>query len=170
MTARPSRARLRAVRMVAMDVDGVLTDGGLYYVERGGEIKKFNVRDGQGIVLLHQAGIATALITSKHTEIVARRAHDLGIAEVHQRVTDKLAVLRELLARHGIAPEEACYIGDDVGDLPAMRVVGLPVAVADAAPAVRRAARYVTRKKGGEGAVREICDLILKARATPPSR
>jgi YrbI family 3-deoxy-D-manno-octulosonate 8-phosphate phosphatase len=144
-----------------MDVDGVLTDGGLYYTEHGDEMKRFDVRDGQGLVLLRQAGILTAIVTGKRTTLVARRAEELGISEVHQRVTDKGATVTALLARHGVAPASACYVGDDVNDLPALRVVGIGVAVADAVPVVRRAARYVTRAPGGRGAIREVCDLIL---------
>ncbi len=148
-----------------MDVDGVLTDGGMYYAENGDELKKFNTRDGQGLALLREAGILTAIVTRERTEIVTRRAAKLGIGEVHQGVVDKLAVVKDLLARHGIAPEDACYIGDDIGDLEVLRFVGLPVAVRDAMRCVRDAARLVTRTRGGEGAVRELCDLILAARS-----
>lgn len=160
------RARLRKIRMLIMDVDGVLTDAGMYYSESGDELKKFNTRDGHGITLLHAAGFKTAMITRERTAIVTRRAEKLKIAEVHQGALDKLPVLKDLLARHGLQPEEACYIGDDVGDLEAMRYVGLPVAVADALLPIKRVAAYVTRARGGEGAVRELCDLLLAARST----
>jgi len=156
--------RWRGVRAFIMDVDGVLTDGGLYYSERGDELKRFDVRDGQGLVLLRQAGILTAIVTGKRTTLVARRAEELGIAEVHQAVTDKAATVTTLLARHGISPTVACYVGDDVNDLPALGVVGIAVAVADAVAIVRRAADYVTRAPGGRGAIREVSDLILAAR------
>jgi 3-deoxy-D-manno-octulosonate 8-phosphate phosphatase (KDO 8-P phosphatase) len=152
-----------------MDVDGVLTDGGLYYAESGDEAKRFDVRDGQGIVSLHAAGIATALVTKRSSAVVTRRARELGIGAVHQGVVDKGAAVEAILARHRCAPAHACYIGDDVGDLPAMRAVGVSVAVADAAEAVRRAATWVTRRGGGRGAVREVCDLILAARASGQS-
>jgi 3-deoxy-D-manno-octulosonate 8-phosphate phosphatase (KDO 8-P phosphatase) len=151
------------VRALVTDVDGVLTDGGLYYAENGDELKRFDVRDGQGLVLLREAGLLTAIVTRKQTTIVTRRARDLGIAEVHQNVADKAAAITDLLARRRLAPAEVCYVGDDVGDLPAMRAVGLPVAVADAVPEVRRQAAYVTRAPAGHGAIREICDLILTA-------
>jgi 3-deoxy-D-manno-octulosonate 8-phosphate phosphatase (KDO 8-P phosphatase) len=147
-----------------MDVDGVLTDGGIYYTERGDEIKRFDVRDGQGLVLLRQAGVLTAVITRRRSEIVERRADELGIAEVHQGATDKRAVLESLLARRGLPAAEAAYVGDDVGDLPAMQLVGFPVAVADAVPPVKRAAVYVTQAHPGHGAIRELCDLILAAK------
>lgn len=158
------RQRLRKVRMVIMDVDGVLTDAGMYYTESGDEFKKFSTRDGHGITLLHAAGIKTALVTRERTPIVTRRAAKLGITEVHQGAFDKLPVVKALLEKHGVAPEEACYIGDDVGDGEVMGHVGFAAAVADALPQIKKVARYVTRKKGGEGAVREVCDLLLEAR------
>lgn len=158
------RPRWDVVRALVTDVDGVLTDGGLYYAESGDELKRFDVRDGQGLVLLRDAGLLTAIVTRKQTTIVTRRARDLGIAEVQQNVTDKAAAITELLARHQLTPAAVCYVGDDVGDLPAMRLVGLPIAVADAVRDVRRAAAYVTRAGGGRGAIREVCDLILSAR------
>ncbi len=158
------RPRWSAVRALVTDVDGVLTDGGLYYAESGDELKRFDVRDGQGLVLLREAGLLTAIVTRKQTTIVTRRARDLGIAEVHQDVRDKAAALTDLCARHGLTPGAVAYVGDDVGDLPAMRMVGLPIAVADAVKEVRRAAAYVTRAGGGRGAIREVCELILAAR------
>lgn len=161
----PSPARWAALRLVAMDVDGVLTDGSIWYTERGDELKRFDVRDGQGLVLLRDAGIITAVVTRRRSDIVERRARELGIGEVHQDATNKAAVVQGVLARHGVAAGHACYVGDDVGDLPAMALVGVPVAVADAVPAVTHAAVYVTRAPGGRGAIRELCDLILSARA-----
>jgi 3-deoxy-D-manno-octulosonate 8-phosphate phosphatase (KDO 8-P phosphatase) len=163
---KPPASRLAAVRLLVMDVDGVLTDGGIYYTERGDELKRFDVRDGQGLVLLRQAGVLTAVITRRRSEIVERRADELGIAEVHQGATDKRAVLESLLARRGVPASEAVYVGDDVGDLPAMQLVGFPVAVADAVPPVKRAAAYVTHTPPGHGAIRELCDLILAAKQT----
>lgn len=166
---RPSAiaARLAAVKLLVMDVDGVLTDGGLYYTERGDEVKRFDVRDGQGLVLLRQAGVLTAVITRRRSEIVERRADELGIVEVHQGATDKRAVLEALLARRGLAASDTAYVGDDVGDLPAMALVGIPIAVADAVSPVRHAAVYVTRARPGHGAIRELCDLILSAKRAP---
>ena len=166
----PAVSRLAAVRLVAMDVDGVLTDGGIWYTDHGDELKRFDVRDGQGLVLLRQAGMMTAVVTRRHSEIVERRARELGIVEVHQDATDKAAVVQGILARHGMRAAEACYVGDDVGDLPAMALVGLPVAVADAVPAVLKAAIYVTNARAGFGAIRELCDLLLSARRKRSSR
>lgn len=157
------KERARRVRMLIMDVDGVLTDAGMYYTEYGDEFKKFNTRDGHGIGLIHRAGITTAIVSSEQTAIVDRRAAKLGITEVYQGVIDKLPVVEALLKRHDLQREDACYIGDDLGDLAALQYVGLAVAVADALPAIRQQAHYVTRLKGGEGAVREVCDLILAA-------
>ena len=151
--------------MLIMDVDGVLTDAGMYYSESGDEWKKFNTRDGHGITLLHGAGIKTALVTREKTNIVERRALKLGIAEVHQGIHDKRPVVEALLHRHDLTREEACYVGDDLGDLEVMRFIGVAVAVADALPAIKQVAHVITRKKGGEGAVREVCDLILAAHA-----
>lgn len=161
------RRRAARVRLVVMDVDGVLTDGGMYYSERGDELKKFNTRDGHGIALLHAAGITTALVTREQTAIVTRRAAKLGITEVHQGALDKLPVVKGVLEKYGVAPSEACYISDDVSDLEVMGCVGFAVAVADALPQVRRIAHYVTRHRGGDGAVREVCDLILSAPGRP---
>jgi 3-deoxy-D-manno-octulosonate 8-phosphate phosphatase (KDO 8-P phosphatase) len=158
------RPRWSAIRALVTDVDGVLTDGGLYYAENGDELKRFDVRDGQGLVSLCEAGVLVALVTRKQSTIVTRRARDLGIKEVHQNITDKATAVRDLLARHAVAPRDAAYVGDDLGDLPAMALVGLPIAVKDAVPPVRRAAHYVTKLGGGHGAIREICDLILAAR------
>jgi 3-deoxy-D-manno-octulosonate 8-phosphate phosphatase (KDO 8-P phosphatase) len=158
------RPRWSAVRALVTDVDGVLTDGGLYYAANGDELKRFDVRDGQGLVNLREAGLLVAIVTRKQTTIVTCRARDLGIAEVHQNITDKAAAVRDLLARHAIAPRDAAYVGDDLGDLPALRLVGLPIAVKDAVPDVRRGATYITKSPGGHGAIREISDLILAAR------
>ena len=164
MSATFAPARLRGVQLLVMDVDGVLTDGGIYYTERGDEIKRFDVRDGQGLVLLRQMGVLTAVITRRRSAIVQRRADELGIVEVHQGATDKRALLEALLARRGLRASEVVYVGDDVGDLSAMQLVGVPVAVADAVRPVKDAAVYVTRARGGHGAVRELCDAIVQAK------
>lgn len=157
--------RAQRVRMVIMDVDGVLTDGGMYYSEAGDELKKFNTRDGHGITLLHAAGIMTAFVTRELTPIVTRRAAKLGVTEVHQGAVDKLPVVKKILEKHGVTPEEVCCIGDDVGDQEVMGYVGFAAAVADALPGIKKVAHYIARKKGGEGAVREVCDLVLSSRS-----
>ena len=155
---------LREIRLFATDVDGVLTDAGMYYSESGDEWKKFNTHDGMGIKLLQKAGILTAIITQESTKIVMRRAQKLTISEVHQGVYDKLAVLKELIARHGFSMDQVAYIGDDVNDLQALGAVGFSAAPADGMPPVLKTVRYVCKKKGGEGAVREVADLSLAAR------
>lgn len=161
------RARFARIRLLLLDVDGVLTDAGMYYSESGEELKKFNTRDGHGIRILQQLGIPTAIVTREKTKIVERRAAKLRIEDVHQGILDKLPVVKALCDKHGVTPDEACYVGDDLGDLDAMKFVGLPVAVRDAVPEIRRVARYVARRRGGEGAVREVCDLIRAAREHP---
>ena len=162
--------RLRSIRLFATDVDGVLTDAGMYYSESGDEWKKFNTRDGMGIKLLQRAGILTALITQEQTKLVTRRAEKLAIPEVHQGVHDKLAVLRGIVERHGLELSQVVYIGDDVNDLETLQAVGFSAAPADAVPAVLKTVRYRCRKKGGEGAVREVADLILTAQGTPATK
>ncbi|MFO0772300.1 MAG: HAD hydrolase family protein [Nitrospiraceae bacterium] len=162
--SRPALQRiLRGIRLFATDVDGVLTDAGMYYSESGDEFKKFHTRDGMGIKLLQKAGIITAIITQESTKMVMRRAQKLTIPEVHQGAYDKLSVLHDLVARHGITLEQVAYIGDDVNDLPALKAVGLSASPADGMPVVHSVVRYICRKNGGEGAVRELADLILDA-------
>jgi 3-deoxy-D-manno-octulosonate 8-phosphate phosphatase (KDO 8-P phosphatase) len=158
-------ARARAVRLVVLDVDGVLTDGRIVYGTGGMEIKAFDVQDGHGVRLFHRMGLRTAIITGRTSEIVARRADELGIAsgDVVQGALDKLAAYRDLLARHSLPDAHAACVGDDVTDLPLFARAGLAVAVPGAVPEARAAAHYVTRRAGGRGAVREVLDLILKA-------
>ena len=146
-----------------MDVDGVLTDGGMYYGENGEELKKFNTRDGQGVALVREAGLKTAILTRESTPIVTRRAAKLRVDDVQMGVLDKLAALRGIAERHGLGLDEVAYIGDDVNDYEALCHVGLAVAVRDATRLPRSVAHYVTEAKGGEGAVRELCELILDA-------
>ena len=140
-----------------------MTDAGMYYSESGDEWKKFNTRDGMGLKLLQKAGILTAIITQESTKIVMRRAQKLTIPEVHQGVYDKLSVLKDLIARHGLSMSQVAYIGDDVNDLQALAAAGFSASPADGMPPVLKTVRYVCKKKGGEGAVREVADLILAA-------
>ena len=155
---------LKRVRALVLDVDGVLTDGGMYYGPGGEGLKRFNVKDGMGLRLVLEAGIAVALISGEASEILKRRAEKLRIADVFIGVEDKLKTLEGFLAARKIPFEDAAYVGDDVNDLAAMNKVGLPVAVADAVPQVRKAARWVLSRRGGDAAVREVCDAILAAR------
>ncbi|HEY7531556.1 MAG TPA: HAD hydrolase family protein [Nitrospiraceae bacterium] len=159
------RSKLRLIRLFATDVDGVLTDGGMYYAESGDEWKKFNTRDGMGIKLLQKAGLITAIVTQERTKLVARRGEKLAIPEVHQGAMDKLSVVREMVERYGITLDQVAYIGDDINDLETLRSVGFSAAPADGLPPVLAEVDYVCRKKGGEGAVREIVDMILEAQS-----
>lgn len=156
-------AALKRVRLFASDVDGVLTDAGMYYSESGEELKKFNTRDGMGIKLLQRAGIITALVTQERTKLVARRAEKLMIPEVHQGVMDKLSLIREMAERLGLSMDEVAYIGDDINDVAALRAVGFSATPADGMPQAAAVVDYVCRKKGGEVAVREIVEMILAA-------
>jgi 3-deoxy-D-manno-octulosonate 8-phosphate phosphatase (KDO 8-P phosphatase) len=158
-----SRNVLKNIRLFATDVDGVLTDAGMYYSESGDEWKKFNTRDGMGIKLLQKAGLITAIVTQERTKLVARRAEKLAIPEVHQGATDKLSVVREMAGRYGVTLDQVAYIGDDINDLETLKAVGFSAAPADGLPQVLAVVDYVCRKKGGEGAVREMIDMILAA-------
>src|SRR6266545_988661 len=154
---------LKKIRLFATDVDGVLTDAGMYYSESGEELKKFDTRDGMGIKLLQRAGLITALVTQEATKLVARRGEKLAIPEVHQEVMDKLPVLRDMAARHGVTLAEVAYMGDDINDLASLRAVGFSASPADALPPIRKAVTYVCKAKGGDGAVREVAEMILEA-------
>ncbi len=155
------KSQLKKIKLFATDVDGVLTDGGMYYSEHGNELKKFNVRDGMGMVLLRNAGIYIAIITSEDTEIVRRRAETLRVTDLFQGAKDKVAVMEKLLERHALLWSEAAYIGDDVNDHELLKRVGFAATPADGIERNKAIAHYVTKKKGGEGCVREICDLLL---------
>ena len=158
-------ARAAKIKLVAFDVDGTLTDGRLWMTEDGREIKAFHVHDGLGIKRLSEHGIEAALISARISRSVELRAEQLGIDHVYQGKSDKLACLRDLLHASGLAPEQACYVGDDLPDLAPMSICGLAIAVADARPEVAQAAHWHTLAKGGQGAAREVCDFILAARA-----
>ncbi len=157
--------RARRIRLLALDVDGVLTDGRLYLSPTGEELKVFHVRDGSGLVAVQRAGIAVAIISGRDSAAVSRRAAELGIRHVRQGVADKGAELDRLLAELAVEPVETACVGDDTPDLPMLRRAGLAVGVADAHPALLEAAHWITRAPGGRGAVREVCDLLLSARA-----
>ena len=147
-----------------MDVDGVLTDAGMYYSESGDEWKKFNTRDGMGIKLLQKAGLITAIVTQERTRLVARRAEKLAIPELHQGVMDKLTVIRDMAMRYGISLRQVAYVGDDINDIEALKAVGFSAAPADGLPQVLEIVDYICRQKGGEGAVRELVEMILLSR------
>jgi 3-deoxy-D-manno-octulosonate 8-phosphate phosphatase (KDO 8-P phosphatase) len=158
---------LRRVRLLALDVDGVLTDGRLHYGPRGEATKVFHVRDGHGIKRVQEAGIEVAIISGRKSAAVAKRARDLGIKFVFQGVGDKLAVLVKLAKSRDVALEHCACVGDDTPDAPILEAAGLGIAVADAHADALSAADLVTSRPGGHGAVREVCDWLLDAR---PSR
>jgi YrbI family 3-deoxy-D-manno-octulosonate 8-phosphate phosphatase len=158
-----SRNKLERIRLFATDVDGVLTDAGMYYSESGDEWKKFNTRDGMGIKLLQKAGLITAIVTQERTKLVARRAEKLAIPEVHQGAMDKLSVVREMAERYGVTLDQVAYIGDDINDLETLKAVGFSATPADGHSTVLAVVDYICRKKGGEGAVREMIDIMLAA-------
>lgn len=155
--------KIRKVRLLILDVDGVMTDGRIIIDDAGLESKQFDVKDGHGLKILMKYGIGVALVTGRRSRVVDHRAADLGITEVHQGIWNKAEVFEEILKRRQISPEETACVGDDVVDIPILRLAGFSVAVADAVPEARQIADYVTRHRGGRGAVREVCEVILKA-------
>lgn len=155
--------RCQEIELVLADVDGVLTPGQIVFNNQGIETKQFHIRDGLGIRLWQRAGYRFGLITGRSSHIVKIRAAELDVEIVRQTAEDKLPVAQEILAQLGLQPHQACYIGDDLPDLPVLKAVGLGVAVADACQEVRDAAHYVTKLGGGWGAVRETLEVILKA-------
>ena len=162
--------RARKIRLAAFDVDGVLTDGALYYTDSGEELKAFNVHDGHGMKMLKDSGIALAIISSRRSGALEARARNLGVELLYQGVADKLAAFEALLARCAVDASACAYAGDDLVDLPVLRRCGLAVAVPDAPALVRGHAHYVTRARGGHGAVRELCELILQAQGMLAAR
>jgi len=155
--------RAARIKLLLMDCDGVLTDGGLTLLENGDEQKTFNVRDGHGIVLLHRAGLKSGIISGRTSSFVERRARELGIEYVRQGCPDKIKDFEELLSQAGVSENEVAFVGDDVTDIPLMQRSELAVAVADAVEEAGSVAHYVTQLPGGHGAVREVVELILKA-------
>jgi 3-deoxy-D-manno-octulosonate 8-phosphate phosphatase (KDO 8-P phosphatase) len=152
------------IKLLILDVDGVLTDGGIILGNDGSEYKSFHVRDGHGIKMLIKAGLHVAIITGRHSMVVSRRAQELGITEVFQKCFDKNAVFSGLIRKYSLSEVEVAYVGDDIVDAPIMKRAGLAVAVADAAEDIKKYALLVTQNRGGRGAVREVTDLILKSK------
>jgi 3-deoxy-D-manno-octulosonate 8-phosphate phosphatase (KDO 8-P phosphatase) len=155
--------RARKTRLLIMDVDGVLTDGRIIQDGHGHELKVFDVKDGHGIVMAHRAKLRTALISGRESETITRRAEELGIELVFQKIWNKLEVYEKILVDTELTHDEVAYIGDDLIDIPLLRRVGLAVAVADAVEEVKAAAHLITQRPGGQGAVREVIELILRA-------
>lgn len=154
----------RNIKFLILDVDGVLTDGSIILDNEGNEFKSFHVRDGHGIKMLMRAGIKVALITGRYSKVVDRRAHELGITEVFQKCRDKRIAYSQLAEKYSLNDNEIAYIGDDIIDIPLLKRSGFPVVVADADDEVKAVAKMITKKEGGRGAVREVCDFLLKAK------
>ena len=150
------------IKMFGMDVDGVLTDGGIYYGDGGLEVKGFHAHDGMGLALLGRAGVTTFIITGRSSEAVLRRGRELGVGEIHQGVGDKLACLKALLPKYGVSLEEVAFVGDDFPDLEVLLHIGFPISVANARDEVKRVVRMVTAARGGHGAVREAGEWALR--------
>lgn len=162
--------RANDIRLLVLDVDGVLTDGRLYFSARGEQMKCFHVRDGAGIKQLLNAGLQVAVISGRRSKAVDKRMSELGVTWVRQGVEDKLTALRELMDILNLTPQAVASVGDDSPDLPLLEVARLAIAVADAHPSVKSQAHFITQAPGGQGAVREVCDLILDGRRLEASR
>ena len=155
--------KMRKVKVLILDVDGVLTDGRIIISDDGQETKCFDVRDGHGLKMIQRAGIEVVFLTGRKSQVVAHRARELGVDRVYQGALDKLAVFQEILAQGGLVAEQTAYMGDDIVDLPVLRRAGFSVAVRDSHVEVLQTVDLVTQNPGGRGAVREVCELILKA-------
>lgn len=164
MLKRSLTKRAREIKLLILDVDGVMTDGGITLDNRGNEYKMFHVRDGHGIKMLQKAGVTVAIITGRQSTVVARRARELSITDVYQKCVSKMEAYNKLLGKYALDDHEVAFMGDDIIDAPIMKRVGLPVAVADADEETKKYALLVTHKAGGKGAVREVTDFILKAK------
>ena len=156
-------SRARKIKLVGFDVDGVLTTGALFFGDDGQEYKAFNSRDGHGFKMLHNNGIQTAIITGRTSRVVEHRATNLGIDIIYQGQHDKASALADMLEKTGLSPEEVAYVGDDVVDIPVMSQVGLAIAVNDAHPLVIAYSHWKTPSDGGQGAGRDVCEMLLKA-------
>lgn len=166
MSLEESYSRARRIKLLIFDVDGVLTDGSLFYGDDGQEYKAFNSRDGHGIKMLRASGVDSAIITGRTSNVVQHRARNLGIGKIYQGAEDKLSVYERLLVETGLSPEETGYMGDDVVDLPVLRRCGFAVSVPGAPELVASQVHYVTRTPAGHGAAREVCELIMQAQGT----
>jgi len=155
--------RARKIKILLLDVDGVLTDGRIIYDSKGRDSKFFDVHDGLGVYVLNKAGIKTIIVTAKSSGTIKPRARDMRVAEVFADVSPKSAILDKVMQKYKVTPEEVCFMGDDLVDLGLMKIVGLPIAVFNACPEIKQAADYITVRHGGRGAVREVAEIILKA-------
>jgi 3-deoxy-D-manno-octulosonate 8-phosphate phosphatase (KDO 8-P phosphatase) len=163
MISEELKGRFRKVKLLLLDVDGVLTDGRIVYDSSGKDSKFFDVHDGLGVYCLHKFGINTVIITAKNSKTISPRSKDMRVAEVFADIFPKTAVLDKILKKYHVAIDEICFVGDDLVDLSLMRKIGLPVAPLNASAEVKEAAAYITDYRGGRGAVREVAELILKS-------
>ncbi|NTW60320.1 MAG: HAD-IIIA family hydrolase [Nitrospirae bacterium] len=163
------RSKAKKIKLLLLDVDGVLTDGRIILDNQGNELKAFHVRDGHGIKLAQRAGIVIGIITGRKAEVVSVRARELGIGEVHQGALEKIGVYDALLEKYGLRDDEAAFIGDDIVDVGILKRVGFAVTVADCDPAVRPYADMITQARGGRGAVREVINLLLASQGKKPA-
>lgn len=159
------KAIAKKIKLMAFDIDGVMTNNTLIFDENGVEYKVFNGKDGQGIELLHKAGIIPAIISKRNNGTIAYRAKVLGITEFHMGVKDKFETLDEILEKYGFSSDEISYMGDDLPDICVLERVGLPCCPLDAVDAVKEVSKFISTKKGGEGAVRELCEFVLKSKS-----
>jgi 3-deoxy-D-manno-octulosonate 8-phosphate phosphatase (KDO 8-P phosphatase) len=157
------KEKLEKIKMLILDVDGVMTDGRIIMDDEGRESKNFHVRDGHGLKLLQRYGIKVALLTGRRSKVVEHRAKDLGIKDVYQKVFNKKEVFEKILKKHKLKAQETAFMGDDIIDIPVLKSVGFSASVADAVEVAKKSVDYVAVNKGGQGAVREVCEMILQA-------
>jgi 3-deoxy-D-manno-octulosonate 8-phosphate phosphatase (KDO 8-P phosphatase) len=157
------QSKLKKIKMIILDVDGVMTDGYVIIDDNGHETKNFNVRDGHGLKMIQRYGIKVVLLTGRQSEVVKHRARDLGIKEIHQKVFNKKEVFAKILKKNKLKADQIAFIGDDIVDIPVLKAAGFSAAVADAVDVVKKSVDYITKNNGGHGAVREICDMLLQA-------
>jgi 3-deoxy-D-manno-octulosonate 8-phosphate phosphatase (KDO 8-P phosphatase) len=162
------KEKLKKIKMLILDVDGVMTDGRIIMDDEGRQLKNFDVRDGHGLKIIQRYGINIAILTGRKSEVVNHRAHDLEIKDVYQGALNKKEVFKKILLKHNLEASAVAFMGDDIIDIPVLRQVGFSVAVADAVDVVKKSVAYVTKHKGGHGAVRELCEMILQAQGKWP--
>ena len=160
--------KLKKIKMLMLDVDGVMTDGMIIMDDEGRQLKNFNVRDGHGLKIIQRYGIEVVILTGRQSEVVNHRAKDLDIKEIYQGALNKKEVFQKILQKHNLTADFVAYMGDDIIDIPVLRQVGFSAAVADAVDVVKKSVDYVTKNKGGHGAVRELCEMILQTQGKWP--
>jgi 3-deoxy-D-manno-octulosonate 8-phosphate phosphatase (KDO 8-P phosphatase) len=168
LNSRALHSRLKKIRCLLTDVDGVLTDGKLHFTSDGQEFKTFDIQDGHGIAMAQRVGLLIGFISGRPSVATAKRAADLGVSILHQSPSNKAEMVAEVLKTHNLQPDEVAFVGDELVDLPALRRAGVAVAVPNAVPEVKAFAHYITKRPGGDGAIREVIELILKAQGKWP--